>query len=150
MRKKIKTITICSSAAFYKEVLDVQKQLRKMGYTVLIPKTANLMKKRNDFDVSHYKIWFTNSADYQKKTSLMQGHFKKVIKADAILVVNNEKNGIKGYIGGNVLLEMFLAYLHKESIFVLHPLGKNLALEEEILGLSPIFLNSKLDTIQKV
>lgn len=108
------------------------------------------MKKRNDFDVSHYKTWFKNSADYTKKTQLMQGHFKKVMQADAILVVNNEKSSVKGYIGGNVLLEMFLAYLHKEPIYVLNDLGKNLPLEEEILGLSPIFLHGKLDTITTV
>lgn len=147
MAKKIKTITLCSSASFYQEVLRIQKQLRKMGYKVLVPKTANVMQKNKDFEVSHYKTWFNNAADYTKKKALMDGHFKKVLKADAILIVNNEKNGIKGYVGGNVLLEMFLAYLHKKPIFVLNTLGGNLPLEEEILGLSPVFLQGKLEKL---
>lgn len=120
MLKKIKTITLCSSATFYKEVIEVQSQLKKMGYKVLIPTTANVMKKKNDFDVTHYKTWLSNNSHYGKKRALMDGHFRKVKKADAILVVNHEKNGLKGYIGGNVLLEMFLAYLDKKPIYVLN------------------------------
>lgn len=147
MKRKIKTITICSSAAFYKEVLGVQKELQNMGFTVLVPKTANLMKRNNDFEVSHYKTWFGNKDDYKKKKTLMEGHFKKVLKADAILVVNSKKNGVDGYIGGNVLLEMFLAKIHKKPIYILNDLGKNLPLEEEILGLFPTSLHGEIDKI---
>ena len=147
MAKEIKIITLCSSVSFYKEVLEVQKNLRKMGYKVLVPEIANVMKKRNDFVVSHYKTWLTNSSDYHKKTKLMQGHFKKVKKADAIVVINLKKNGLNGYIGGNVLLEMFLAYLDKKPIYILNNLGVGLPLEEEILGLSPIFLNGDLQLL---
>lgn len=147
MARKIKTITICSSVSFYRDVLEVQEQLKKMGYTVLVPEIAAKMKKNNDFEVNHYKTWFANPSDYHKKTKLMEGHFRKVRKADAILVVNNEKNGIKGYIGGNVLLEMFLAYLDKKPIYVLNALGKGLPLEEEILGFCPIFLQGNITNI---
>lgn len=147
MKRRIKTITICSSAAFYQEVLDIQKTLRKMGFIVLIPKIANVMKRNNDFEVSHYKTWFGNKDDYKKKKALMDGHFKKVLNADAILVVNNKKNGIDGYIGGNVLLEMFLAHLYKKPIYILNDVVKSLPLEEEILGLYPILLHGEIDKI---
>lgn len=147
--KKIKTITICSSAAFYKEVVEIEKKLRKMGFRVLIPKTAGIMKRTGDYSVSKVKTWYTNAADYKKKTALMNGHFKKVMKGDAILVVNNEKNGIPGYIGGNGLMEMTLAYYFKKPIFILRPVTDQLSIKEEVIGVNAIFLNEDLSTLQQ-
>lgn len=63
----MKTITICSSANFYKQVISLQQQLQKMGYRVLVPQTAELMNRSGDFDVSHYKTWFGDANDYHKK-----------------------------------------------------------------------------------
>jgi hypothetical protein len=48
----------------------------------------------------------------------MKGHFKKVLDSDAILVTNFEKNGVEGYIGGNVLMEITLAFHYKKPIFI--------------------------------
>src|SRR5258708_642336 len=118
MEKKNQIITICSSASFYKDVLAIEQELKQLGYSVKIPKTANVMKKTGNFTVSDYKTWYTDRNDYKKKKALMDGHFKKVMEADAILVVNNEKNGILGYIGGNGLMEMTIAYHYKKPIFL--------------------------------
>lgn len=145
---QIKTITICSSAAFYKQVIEIQKELRKMGFKVLIPKTANKMRRNNDFDVSHYKTWYKDAADYTKKKQLMVAHFKEVMKADAILVVNEEKHGMAGYIGGNVLMEMVIAFHYKEKIFILNPIAPDLGIKEEVLGLFPTFINGDLTKIK--
>jgi len=57
------------------------------------------MRMNKNFKVEDYKTWFRDKNDYKKKTKLMNEHFKKVIEADVILVVNNKKNGILGYIG---------------------------------------------------
>lgn len=145
MNKKI--ITICSSASHYKQALEIEKQLKKLGFKVKIPKTANIMKKNNDFDVSHYKTWYKNKKDYSKKTKLMLLHFKKVIESDAILVTNYEKNGIKGYIGGNALMEMTLAFINKKPIFILNPIDEKLTIKEEIYGLNSIFIDNDLTQI---
>lgn len=67
------TITICSSASFYRQAVDIQAKLGKAGFRVIIPATAERMKKSGDFDVSHYKTWFGDTNDYHKKTALMGG-----------------------------------------------------------------------------
>lgn len=139
-----KTITICSSAAFYKEVVELADTLEKQGYTVLIPDTARRMQQADDFDVSHYKTWFGDANDYHKKTALMRGHFDKVAAGDVILVVNNKKHGVEGYIGGNVLMEMALALYLGKPIYVLNPLPTESPFEEEIRGLEPIVINNDL------
>ena len=147
-QKKTKIITICSSASHYKNVLDLEKDLKKLGFKVKIPKTANVMKRSKNFDISFYKTWYKNKADYKKKAKLMDGHFKKVLDADAILVTNFEKNGLRGYIGGNVLMEMVLAYHYKKPIYLLNPISEDLSIKEEVYALFPTFLNGDLNKIK--
>ena len=144
---KIKTITICCSASFYKQALDIQARLQKRGFKVKIPHTANKMKKSGDFAVETYKTWFKNPKDYAKKARLMRQHFKKVLECDAILVLNYEKNGMEGYIGGNGLMEMALAFHYKKPIYVLNPVFESSPLYEEILGMNPVFLNGELSKL---
>ncbi len=83
-------MTICSSANFYKQAVEVQAELEKAGLKVTLPVTAEIMKQNGDYGVSRYKPWFKNG-DYSKKTELTRGHFKKVAEGDAILVLNYEK-----------------------------------------------------------
>ncbi len=142
-------ITICCSANFYKQALEIEEQLKALGFKVLIPSTAYKMKDNNDFNPASYKTWFKNKADYKVKTKLMDDHFKKVLESDAILVLNGEKNGIKGYIGGNTLMEMTLAYHYKKPIYVYNEISPELPIAEEIYGLNPIFINGNLKILQK-
>lgn len=142
-----KVITICSSASFYKDVIDLQRQLQKMGFSVKVPNTATKMARANNFDVESHKTWYQNKADYGKKTKLMKDHFKKVLEADAILVYNKEKNGISGYIGGNGLMEMTLAFHYKKPIFIYEPISEKLSIAEEVYGLNSVFINKNLNLI---
>src|SRR5687768_8267139 len=100
------TITICTSASFYRQAVEVQEQLESQGFEVIVPRTARKMKETGDFDVDHYKTWFADPGDYGKKADLIRAHFEEIAKADAVLILNYEKNGKQNYIGGNVLMEM--------------------------------------------
>jgi len=146
---KIKTITICSSASFYKDVIELERKLKNLGFKVKVPKTANKMRKSNNFDVSHYKTWFKNKQDYKIKRQLMNDHFRKVVEADAIFVLNKKKNGIKGYIGGNVLMEMTIAYHYRKPIFIYDDISDKLNIAEEVYGLNSIFINKDLELLAK-
>jgi hypothetical protein len=123
-------------------------ELEAMGYEVRIPKTAHIMQEKNDFDVSHYKTWIDDPSKIAKKQELMEGHFEEVRASDAILVVNDEKHGVAGYIGGNVLMEITLAYLLKKPIFVLHTIDKKHNLYEEILGVGAVQLGSNIKNLK--
>lgn len=148
MSENKKTITICSSASFYKDVLVIARKIKQLGFKVAIPKTANKMKESGNFNVADYKTWFTNQDDYKKKTKLIDSHFKKIVESDAILVVNNKKHGISGYIGGNTLMEMALAHYFKKKIFIWNDIDSDLAFEEEVKGLNPIFIQQDLSRIK--
>jgi hypothetical protein len=79
----------------------------------------------------------------------MLAHFKKVVESDAILVTNYEKHGLAGYIGGNALMEMTLAFINKKPIFVLNKVDEKLEIKEEVYGLKSIFPNVDLSLIGK-
>jgi hypothetical protein len=138
------TITICSSASFYKYVVGLRDELQALGYEVIIPKTANSMAEKNDYEVSHYKTWFNDSDDYTIKADLMRGHFAEIAKGDAVLVVNNRKHGVDDYIGGNVLMEMAIGFHLNKSIFLLNDIPEGSSFEEEIRGLGSVPLRGNV------
>ena len=128
-----KTITLCASVSHYKKVLEVEKELRMLGFKVKVPSTAKSMGR---------------TGDYSKKRKFILDHFKKIIDADAILVVNLEKNGLKGYIGGNTLMEMTIAFHYKKPIFVYNDISEELSFAEEVYGMNPKFLEGDLTKIK--
>lgn len=148
--KRMPIITICSSASFYRQAVAVQAELTALGYKVIIPATAEKMKQSGDFDVAHYKTWFGDANDYHKKTALMRGHFEEVAKADAILVLNEEKHGVENYIGGNVLMEMAVAFYLNLPIFISNDIPGESNFLEEIIGLGSVPLHGDLRQLTKL
>ena len=141
------TIVICSSMAFYRHANVIADELRNQGLHVIVPENAIKMKQSGNYDPKAYSTWFKNPNEFKRKGELMRTHFDKITKADAILVVNDEKHGIAGYIGPNVLLEMGLAFYLGKTIFVLNPVGDEARIYEEVLGMGSIILNGDLSQI---
>lgn len=144
-----KSVVICSSAAFYKQVTEVRDQLKKMGFKVIVPLNVRKMERAGDFNVELYKTWFTDPKAYKQKTFLMRDHFYKIEEGDVVLVLNYQKNGKPGYIGGNVLMEMGIALHFHKPIYILNPIDESVSYKEEILGMSPIFLDGDIAQIVK-
>ena len=143
-----KEIVICSSATFYPQVVEAEKELKKLGFKVSIPLTANRMKKSGDFRVGTYKIWENNPDNYKRKTFLTKYHFNKIVKGNIVLVLNYEKNGITGYIGGAVLAEMAIGLHYGKKIYVLNPIPGSVSYAEELYGMLPVILNGDLSRIK--
>lgn len=81
------------------------------------------------------------------KEVAIQDHFKKIDWAEAILVVNPEKRGVQGYVGGNTLIEIGVAFYLKKKIFILNPVSSTLSYKQEIMGMKPIMLNGDYSVI---
>jgi hypothetical protein len=129
--------------AFYRELVDIEKQLEIKGFTVTIPVSAQVMKKKNDFEVSHFKGVFTHG----EKAKFIHKNFQEIAKSDYILVINNEKNGISGYIGANVLMEIGLAFYFKRKIYIWNNIEEN-APYEELLAFGVTFIDQNLEKIK--
>lgn len=74
-------------------------------------------------------------------------HWSIIEKCDRVLVLNLEKHGIPGYIGGNSFLEMGFAYILKKPIYLLNPIPKMPYYETEIIAMKPIILNGDLSKV---
>jgi hypothetical protein len=147
--ESLKKLTVCSSASFYRHAVELEPQLAVQGFEVILPHSARQMQASGDFDLSHYQTWHTDAGDYHKKTDLMRRHLDAVGRADAILVINDEKRGVPNYIGGNVLIEMALAFYLKKPIFILNDVPKSSMFEEEIIGLEPQCLHGDASDLMK-
>ena len=139
-----KTIFLCASMAFYKELVDIEKQLVAKGFTVKIPVSAHVMKKANDFEVSHFKDIFS----HEQKGDFILTNFKEIARGDSILVINNEKKGIRGYIGANVLMEIGLAFYLGKKIFIWNTIEDDAPHKEELLAFNVAFINQDLSKVR--
>ncbi len=140
----MKTITLCSSMSFYPDVLKIGKELENTGWKVLYPESALLMKLKDNFDPHAFR----KSITIKDKGRFIRLHFKKELKSEAILVVNKTKNGIRGYIGGNALMEMGIAFNSGIRIYLLHAISKTHPFYDEISAMEPTILNGKIDTLK--
>jgi hypothetical protein len=68
--------------------------------------------------------------------------------ADAILVLNYDKNGIKNYVGGNAFLEMGFAYVLEMKIFLMNPIPDIPYYGTEIIAMKPTVIDGDYDKIK--
>lgn len=141
-------LAICSSAAFYEQVVQFSYKLEEAGFEVVLPKTAAKIKAGEMEIKDIVSSWVDDSQGYHGKALLIRGHFKEIENSDAILVMNYEKHGKENYIGPNVLMEMSTAFYLEKPIYILNGIPHDSLLIDEILGLEPIFLNGNLSKIE--
>ncbi|MQY79278.1 MAG: hypothetical protein GH151_08830 [Bacteroidetes bacterium] len=68
--------------------------------------------------------------------------------ADAVLVLNYDKNGIQNYVGGNTLMEIGFAHVLNQKIFMLNPIPEMPYCKTEIEAVKPIILNGDFSKIK--
>ncbi|MFA5931307.1 MAG: hypothetical protein WC821_03265 [archaeon] len=132
-------ITLCGSMTSFSKMQEISKRLKKLGHKVNLPlfdKTAN------------YTTWDKEEAIKVKLANdAITVHYNLIKNSDAILVVNEEKKGVKNYVGGNSFLEIGFAFILKKKIFLLNDIPE-LSYTSEIVAMKPICLNGKLELIR--
>jgi len=143
-------ITICSSVFFAKESFEIKKKIEKMGNEVFIyPQKVEVNGKIVNI-IDFYKMRKNNLTDdlLDIKAKLIDKHIEKIKNSDAILVLNFDKDGKLGYIGGNTFLEMGIAHYLGKKIFIWKKPSEDLSYFEEIATLKPIIINENLEEIK--
>lgn len=82
----------------------------------------------------------------ERHAEAIKNHFDKVAWADAILVLNYDKNDIANYIGPNTFLEVGLAFYLGKKIFFLHDIPE-MNSKEEYLAMTPTVIHGDLKKI---
>jgi len=135
-------VIVCSSISAINEVLQVKKELEKMGHSVEIPEGM-----KNEYLVGRTNVSTPEKVEDKIKFDVIKSYYEKIKLADAVLIVNPPKNGIKGYIGGNTLIEIAFGYVFNKKIYCLYPI-QELPYTPEILAMKPIVLNGDLENIK--
>ncbi len=139
----MKSIAICGSIiAAADEILKIQKVLEEKGFSVEIPDGVKRYNKNNSTHVAEEE-----SVARKIESDLIRRYFNKIKEYDAVLIVNTEKKGIPGYIGGNTFLEMGFAHVLNKPLFVLNPLPQ-LSYTSEIEAMKPVVINGDLERIK--
>ncbi len=137
------TITICGSMQFQEKMREAQKVLEARGFTVLVPKSLELIDTQGFVHPTTDEERITAKIEYD----FIREHFRKIEKSDAILVLNYDKKGTEGYIGGNTFLEMGLAFWLGKKIFLIHPVPDT-DYKTEMHAMQPVVLDGDLVKIQ--
>jgi len=123
---------------FYQEMGQIQCLLEERGHTVLVPKDFYVLAQNEAFMANdEERITVKIEHDFIRE------HFRKIEQADAILVLNYEKKGVAGYIGGNTFLEMGHAFGLGKKIYLLYPVPK-MDYSVEMHAMKPVVLNGDL------
>ena len=134
-------IIICGSITAAEEIEKIRNDLISKGHEVEIPEGVKNLRLRGRTEVS-----IAEKAEDKIQGDLIRGYFEKMKNYDAVLVVNPEKRGVHGYIGGNTLIEMAFGHVLGKKLYVLNPLP-DLSYTSEILAMKPIVIDSDLSKL---
>ena len=140
-----KRIVICGSMNFARDMLALKNHFEQEGYGGY----RCVVSEGTEEYASGKRVTNSESSRGKIERDLIRKHWHEIQRCDAILVVNNLKNDIEGYIGGNTLLEMGFAHILRKPIFLLNPPPHNPLFWQEIGAMQPVILNNNLGLMRQ-
>ena len=135
-------ILILGSMSFAPEMNLIGENLKKKGFEVRLPEFIEDYNKCDSRKEMHEQAVKNKLAN-----NLYETYHKLIKNTDAILIVNEKKKNIEGYIGANSLIEMGFAKAINKKIFLLHQIPE-MDYKDEIIATTPIILNGNLELIK--
>lgn len=135
-------IGIIGSMQFTDQMIEYRDKLGALGHEAFITDLHKSMVGKSHEEIEAIKIHQKNNMDAIREFwRAMQG-------ADAVLVLNLDKNGVKNYIGANTLMEMGFAHVLDQKIFMLNPMPETPYCRTEIEAMRPAVINGDLTLIK--
>lgn len=127
---------------FTERMMNLCQQLESIGHQAFMSKFAPYFVGKTDEEKEAIKLHQKNKKD------AIREFWKPMQDADALLVANYDKHGIKNYIGGNAFLEMGFAHVLNQKIYLLNPIPHMPYYESEIIAMQPTVINGNLNLIK--
>ena len=135
-------IGIIGSMQYTEKMIETKDALDKLGHNAFVTDLHKNLVGKTDEEKEKIKLHQKYNMDAIREFwRAMQG-------ADAVLVLNYDKNGIKNYIGGNTLMEIGFAHVLNQKIFLLNPIPEISYYKTEIEAVKPIIINGDLSLIK--
>lgn len=141
-------IYVVGSNRFLQEMLDCKSRLCELGVNGWIHPDYEAFGRGEKMDIWN-RAHNGEHVQVKKENNYVKEHYKNICDSDAILVVNSEKDGVKNYIGPNVLIEMGQAYVNDKKIFLLNEIPVGMSHTDEVETFEPICLHGDLRNILK-
>lgn len=142
-------IIICSSIDFTDKIIEVKKELETLGHQVHIPFTSNRILN-GEFTLEDFrkeKQEYGDGSFRKIQDDVIKKYFKLIREHDLVLIINEEKKGIKGYIGGNTFLEMGFAHVQDKPLYLYNDIPK-MPYYDELIAMSPTVINGDLTKLK--
>jgi hypothetical protein len=135
-------IGVAGSMQYTEKMVEIVKRLEAMGHEAFTSKFADKYLGKTDEEKEAIKL------DHKYNYDAIREFWKPMQGADALLVANYDKNGIKNYIGGNAFLEMGFAHVLGQKIYLMNPIPDMPYYGTEIIAMKPTVLNGDLNKIK--
>jgi len=123
----MKRIVLCGSRKFKNQILILGEELKNKGYEIVVPKEFLVeMDKRE-----HSMLHFSEIANE---------------RTDAVLIVNEDKEEIKNYIGPNSFAEIAMAFYFGKKVYLKNDIY--IPYQDELLGWGVIPLKGEINKIE--
>ncbi|MBR2544000.1 hypothetical protein IKF04_01715 [Candidatus Saccharibacteria bacterium] len=132
---------VAASSSFWDKLPEVKEKLERLGHEVKLPKSID------DSEIEE-KAWQKGDDEHVKLIRSLFDDSEKIIRdwCDAIYLMNWDKRGISGYVGGAALVELYIAYREHKKIFIENDVFPGL-MYDEIMGFGPTFVHGDLSKI---
>lgn len=134
-------IVICGSMKLSRRMIEVRDKLKEFGYEIILPRHTEEYAEMNTSDHVH-----NESVKNKINNDLIRDYYNKIAENDAVLIVNDDLNGVEGYIGGNSFLEMGFAHVLNKKIYLFNNIPES-SFKDEIIAMQPIVLDGDLSKI---
>ena len=135
-------IGVVGSMQYIEKMLEARDELVKLGHSAFLTTLADPFVGKTNEEIEKIKLHQKYNLDAIREFwNQMQG-------ADALLVMNLDKNNIQYYIGGNTLMEIGFAHVLNQKIFLYNPIPEIPYYKSEIEAVKPIVINGDLKKIK--
>ncbi len=136
-------IGVIGSMEFSEQLVEARNRLINMGHEAFITGLHRpFLGKSRDEKLAIKRKQRAETDSIREFWDMMQG-------ADAVLVLNIEKNGIPNYVGANTLIEIGFAHVLGQRIFFLNPLPDMPYCREELEATHPVVINGDFSKIKQ-
>ena len=126
---------------FVEKILEIRDKLRKLGHDAFVTDLHKALVGKTEEELEKIKL-------YQKyNRDAIRVFWKAMQGADALLVMNLDKNNVKNYIGGNTLMEIGFAHVLNQKIFLWNPIP-DMNYRTEIEAVKPVVIDGDISRIK--
>ncbi len=135
-------IGIIGSMQFTERMLELCDELGRLGHVAFVTDLHHTLVGKSGEEKEVIKLHNKNERD------AIRVFWRAMQGADAVLVLNLDKNGIEHYIGGNTFLEIGFAHVLDQKIFLYNPIPDIPYYRTEIEAMRPIVIDGDLKKVQ--